>query len=63
LIVEPVCEGPVTQPDAIAAYKDFHSPVRIPPDGQHVKILGSFVLDTEANHGWTEIHPVTSITK
>ena len=34
-----------------------------PPDGQHVKILGSFVLDTEANHGWTEIHPVTSITK
>ena len=63
LIVEPVCEGPVTQPDAIAACKDFHSPVRIPPDGQHVKILGSFVLDTEANHGWTEIHPVTSITK
>ena len=63
LIVEPVCEGPVTQLDAVAACKDFHSPVRIPSDGQHVKILGSFVLDTEANHGWTEIHPVTSITK
>ena len=63
LVVEPVCEGPVTQTDAEAACKDFHSPVRIPPDGQQVKILGSFVLDTEANHGWTEIHPVTSITK
>lgn len=63
LVVEPVCEGPVTQADAVAACKDFHSPVRLPKDGTQVKILGSFVLDTEANHGWTEIHPVTSITK
>ena len=62
LVVEPVCEGPVTQADAVAACKDFHSPVRLPKDGTQVKILGSFVLDTEANHGWTEIHPVTSIT-
>jgi hypothetical protein len=63
LVVEPVCEGPVTQSDAVAACKDFHSPVRLPKDGTQVTILGSFVLDTEAAHGWTEIHPVTSITK
>jgi hypothetical protein len=66
LVVEPICERAVTQTDAIAACKDFHSPVRLPqpqPVGMHVKILGSFILDTEANHGWTEIHPVTSITK
>jgi hypothetical protein len=63
LVVEPVCEGAVTQADAMAACKDFHSPVRIPTDGQKVTILGAFVLDTEPDHGWTEIHPVTSITK
>ena len=65
LVVEPVCEGPVTQTDAIAACKDFHSPVRLPTPavGTKVRILGPFVLDTEADHGWTEIHPVTSITK
>jgi hypothetical protein len=63
LVVEPVCEGPVTQADAMAACRDFHSPVRLPKDGMQVKILGAFVLDTEADHGWTEIHPVTSITK
>jgi len=63
LVVEPICEDRVTQLDAMAACKDFHSPVRRPADNQHVKIVGSFVLDTEANHGWTEIHPVTSITK
>jgi hypothetical protein len=63
LVIEPVCEQAVTQADAMLACKDFHSPVRLPSGNPHVKILGSFVLDTEANHGWTEIHPVTSITK
>ena len=62
LVVEPVCEGPVAQADAMAACRDFHSPVRIPTGSQQVKILGSFVLDTEPDHGWTEIHPVTCIT-
>jgi hypothetical protein len=63
LVVEPVCEGLVTQADAVAACRDFHSPVRLPGPNEHVKILGAFILDTEGNHGWTEIHPVTSITK
>jgi len=34
------------------------------PTGKHahVKVLGSFILDTEKpGHGWMEIHPVTSI--
>lgn len=61
LVIEPVCERAVTQADAVAACKDFHSPVRRPSGDQHVKILGAFVLDTDGNHGWTEIHPVTSI--
>jgi len=63
LIVEPVCQGPDTQPDAIAACRDFHSPVKVPKEsGVKVKVVGAFVWDTEADHGWTEIHPVTSMT-
>lgn len=62
LIIEPVCQGPVTQPDAISSCRDFHSPVEVPARGTKVRVLGRFVLDTEADHGWTEIHPVTSIT-
>jgi len=61
LIVEPICENAVTQPDAISACKDFHATVNVGAQG-HVKVLGAYVLDTEPNHGWTEIHPVTSIT-
>lgn len=62
LVLEPVCQGLVTQPDAMAACRDFHSPVVVPPQGTQVRVLGRFVLDQEADHGWTEIHPVTSIT-
>ena len=61
LVVEPVCQGRDTQLDAEAACRDFHSPVDVPAKGTRVKIVGSFVLDTEPNHGWTEIHPVSSI--
>ncbi len=28
--------------------------------GSHVRVTGAYVTDME--HGWTEIHPVTSIT-
>jgi hypothetical protein len=29
--------------------------------GEHIKVTGAYVLDTE--HGWNEIHPITSIVK
>jgi hypothetical protein len=29
--------------------------------GEHVKVTGAYVLDSE--HGWNEIHPITSIMK
>jgi hypothetical protein len=41
--------------------RDFHSQVEVPAGHAHVKVLGSYVLDSEADHGWMEIHPVTSM--
>ncbi len=62
LILEPVCQNAVTQADAIEPCRDFHSDVDVPKKGQHVHVLGSYVLDSEKpGHGWMEIHPVTSI--
>jgi hypothetical protein len=60
LVLEPVCEGKVTQADAKAACAGYRSPVTVPPVGTHVDVIGAYVTDTE--HGWNEIHPVTSIT-
>ena len=59
LVLEPVCIHNVTQADAITACEGSHSNVVIPPVGAHVKVVGSFVLDT--SHGWNEIHPVSQI--
>jgi hypothetical protein len=60
LIVEPVCQLPVTQADAQAACAGYTGPkFTIPAVGDHVSIQGAYVLDTA--HGWLEIHPVTAM--
>jgi len=61
LVVEPVCELPVTQPDAVTACMGYHDPLVVPAVGAHVTVTGTYVLDTA--HGWTELHPVASITE
>jgi hypothetical protein len=60
LVLEPICQNPVTQPDAIAACVNFHQNINIPPVGTHVTVTGSSVRDLD-HGGWSEIHPVTSI--
>ena len=63
LVVEPVCENPITQKDTLEehACDNFHQTVFDKTMiGKHVEIIGVYVLDEE--HGWNEIHPVTSIT-
>jgi len=59
LVCEPVCATTVTQTDAIASCENFTNTVFIPNVGEHVKITGSYVTDND--HGWNELHPVTSI--
>jgi hypothetical protein len=58
--VKPVRENAVNRADARAACKGFHGDVVVAPAGSHVSAVGSYVLDTD--HGWMEIHPLTSIT-
>lgn len=62
LVFEIVCMYvPPSQADAEASCVGYKSPLKIPPIGSHVQIVGSYVRDT--NHAqWMEIHPVTSIT-
>ncbi len=57
LVLETVCINPATQLDAVAACAGFNNNITIPSRGTHVKVTGSYVLDTA--HGWMEIHPVT----
>jgi len=59
LIIEPVCATSITQADAVSACVGFSNSVFIPAVGEHVKCTGDYVTDND--HGWNEIHPVTSI--
>jgi uncharacterized protein YraI len=61
LVFEVVCKFRVTQADAVASCPaSYHTPVQIPAVGSRVRIVGSYVQDTE-HAKWVEIHPVTSI--
>ena len=61
LVFEIVCKFRVTQQDAKPACQGYHSPLKIPAIGSHVRIVGRYVQDTFHDR-WNEIHPVTSIT-
>ncbi|HEY3885059.1 MAG TPA: hypothetical protein VGL62_07620 [Vicinamibacterales bacterium] len=61
LHVEAICQGPIQSdtPQASQSCGAYKNSVAIAPPGTHASVTGPYVLDT--NHGWTEIHPVTSI--
>jgi hypothetical protein len=59
-VLEIVCANPVTQQDAIYACQSYVNHVTVPQEGQHITTIGRYVLDID--HGWTEIHPVYSLT-
>jgi len=61
LVIEAVCQHRVIQPDATSACAGFHGTVKIPLVGTHVEVTGVYVLDQ--GHGWTELHPVSSIRR
>ena len=56
LVLEPVCELPVTQADAISSCAGVPPPIVAPAVGSHVSATGAYVLDLD--HGWMELHPL-----
>jgi hypothetical protein len=62
LVLEIVCAGKVSQQDAKATCKGYHSPIAIPKKGDHIMVTGPHILDTQnPGHHWMEIHPVFNL--
>ncbi len=61
LVIEPICEHPATQTDAIAWCENFAGGVPRPRKGMRVRVAGSYVHDVGRGHGWNEIHPAVLI--
>lgn len=59
LILEPICQGKVRQADAAEPCSRYGGPYFEPQIGQRYLVSGAYVHD--ADHGWNELHPVTSM--
>ncbi len=61
LVLEIICVGQVTQPDAVSACENYTNGIAIPELTQHITVSGPYVLDTD-HYDWAEIHPVYKLT-
>jgi hypothetical protein len=61
LVIEAICINHITRKSAKGICKGYTNQVQIPNVGDHVKVTGSYVLDT--HNGWAEIHPITMVEK
>ena len=59
LILEPICQGKVRQADAEEPCSRYNGPYFEPEIGQRYLVSGGYVHDLD--HGWNELHPVTSM--
>ena len=60
LQTEAICQADIQTADAQRACAGFSGSLRIPANGTHVQITGTYVLDLL--HGWMEIHPISVLT-
>ncbi len=59
LVLEPICQHKVRQADAAEPCSRYDGPYFEPQVGQRYAVSGAYVHD--ADHGWNELHPVTSL--
>lgn len=59
LVIEAVCINNITRKKAMGACDGYVNNVQLPKVGDHVKVTGSYVIDS--HNGWAEIHPITSV--
>ena len=59
LVVEIVCANRTTLRKPKAACAGYSNRIPLPAVGSHVKVTGSYVIDT--HNGWAEIHPVSQV--
>lgn len=61
LVIEAVCANKPTLRKVGAACEGYVNQVQLPAVGDHVRVVGSYVIDT--HNGWAEIHPITRIDR
>ena len=62
MVIEIICaHRPIEQADGLKSCGVFESKIKVPAVGDHVQVIGTYVLDTSAGHGWNAIYPVSEV--
>ena len=61
LVLEVVCANKIKDKKAKKTCKGYMNNVNLESVGAHVKVTGSYVIDS--HNGWAEIHPVSKMEK
>lgn len=62
LVVEIICaHRPIIDADALKACGAFESKIKVPALNDHVQVTGTYMLDTNPEHGWYAIYPATDV--
>ena len=59
LVIEAVCVNNTTLGKVGNACQGYVNKIQLPAVGAHVKVSGSYVIDS--HNGWAEIHPITAL--
>lgn len=52
---------PIADPDALKSCGAYENKVKVPMVGDHLQATGTYVTDTDPNHGWNELQPVSAL--
>ena len=59
LVIEAVCINNINKKKVGDVCNGYVNNVQLPKIGDHVKVTGSYVIDS--HNGWPEIHPISKI--
>ena len=60
LVIEAVCVNKITRKSAMGACTGYSNQISLPKVGDHVRVTGSYVIDS--HNGWAEIHPISQLS-
>ena len=62
LVLVIICSHrPIAQADALKSCGVYENKVKVPNVGDHLQATGTYVTDTDPEHGWNELQPVSGL--
>lgn len=62
MVVEIICaHRPITNPEAVKSCGSYENKIKVPALNDHLQITGTLVTDSDADHGWAALYPVSEI--